>query len=120
MPDAKQRDVMFLICQFFKFQQNVIHFWMIKIRKHSRIFSVCSFICGTLVANTIRVTAVITLLISIAYSTRALLRLEMTMNLFGGRGGRGGREGGRRGREGREGRDGGGREGGRVGEGREG
>ena len=37
--------------------------------------------------------------------TRALLRLEMTMNLFGGRGGRGrggegGREGGREGGEG--------------------
>ena len=41
-------------------------------------------------------------------NTRALLRLERTMNLFGGRGGRvgeGGREGG--GRGGREGRDGG-------------
>ena len=43
--------------------------------------------------------------------TRALLRLERTMNLFGGRGGReGGKEGGREGRK-----EGGmGREGGRV------
>ena len=42
--------------------------------------------------------------------TRALLRLERTMNLFGGRGGkgRGGREGGREGKEG-------GREGGKEG-----
>ena len=48
--------------------------------------------------------------------TRALLRLERTMNLFGGReGGEGGREGGEGGREGGGGREGreGGREGGR-------
>ena len=54
-------------------------------------------------------------------TTRALLRLERTINLFGGkgRGGKGGREGGREG--GMEGRKGGGRggRGGREG-GREG
>ena len=45
-------------------------------------------------------------------TTRVLLRLERTMNLFGG-------EGGREGREGEEGREGGGGEGGRE-RGREG
>ena len=49
-------------------------------------------------------------------STRALLRLERTMNLFGGRG-RGGREGGTEGggRRGGGGREGEGMEGGRGG-----
>ena len=52
------------------------------------------------------------------YGTRALLRLERTVNLFGGRGGggRGGREGMEGGERGREG----GWEGGEGGEGREG
>ena len=56
--------------------------------------------------------------------TRALLRLERTMNLFGGREGwgmDGGREGGKGGMEGRDGRRGEGRGGeGRGGEGVEG
>ena len=52
--------------------------------------------------------------------TRALLRLERTIHLFGGRGGRGregGREGGRGGREGGRGGEGGGGEGGEGGRG---
>ena len=56
----------------------------------------------------------------IQFITRALIRLERTMNLIQGREGEGGREGRKGGREGREGERDGGRGSGGVGDGREG